>query len=326
MKKAVFIIMIISAFVFFSCGTKKNTVVFKNSFISDNTNRYSIPIMEPDTYSTAYVVNDFCKIFKKPALDSEIAGEVYYRRELKIIAKMEDFYSINFDDGLAFVRCSDVDFNVPAEREFSFSNLSAKGEAFIDDVPMISQFPDFPTGCEAVSTVMALNFLGEEITVSEFIDNYLPISNSFYFKNGELYGPNPNKVYVGDPRTERSFGCMSAAIEKALLNYIDDKSRIKRYEGVALENLCAKYIDHDIPVLIWVTIAMIPSYDSAEWKTDENETYVWPANEHCMLMVGYDNYYYYMNDCYKGKLIAYPKEKTETRYKELGCQAIVIEK
>lgn len=36
--------------------------------------------------------------------------------------------------------------------------------------------------------------------------------------------------------------------------------------------------------------------------------------------------HFYMNDCYKGKVIAYPKEKTEIRFKELGGQAIVIEK
>ena len=33
---------------------------------------------------------------------------------------------------------------------------------------------DIPTGCESVSTVMVLNYLGVEIEPETFIDNYLP--------------------------------------------------------------------------------------------------------------------------------------------------------
>ena len=90
--------------------------------------------------------------------------------------------------------------------------------------------------------------------------------------------------------------------------------------------MCAKYIDNGIPVLVWVTIAMVPTFERMKWETEDKGTFTWLANEHCMLMVGYDENYYYMNDCYKGKCIAYPKEKTEKRYAEFGCQAVVIEK
>ena len=39
------------------------------------------------------------------------------------------------------------------------------------DVPYIDQSKLYPTGCESVSTVMLLRFLGIDITVDEFIEN-----------------------------------------------------------------------------------------------------------------------------------------------------------
>ena len=40
-------------------------------------------------------------------------------------------------------------------------------------VPYIDQSVRYPTGCESVSAVMLLRFLGMEITVDEFIGRYL---------------------------------------------------------------------------------------------------------------------------------------------------------
>ena len=40
------------------------------------------------------------------------------------------------------------------------------------DVPYIDQSKLYPTGCESVSTVMLLRFLGIDITVDEFIEKF----------------------------------------------------------------------------------------------------------------------------------------------------------
>ena len=41
------------------------------------------------------------------------------------------------------------------------------------DVPYIDQSRKYPTGCESVSAVMLLRFLGYDISPDEFIDKYL---------------------------------------------------------------------------------------------------------------------------------------------------------
>ena len=55
----------------------------------------------------------------------------------------------------------------------------------IIQVPYIDQSVKNPTGCESVSTVMLLQYLGYEITVDEFIENYLE-KRDFETKEGQL--------------------------------------------------------------------------------------------------------------------------------------------
>ena len=57
------------------------------------------------------------------------------------------------------------------------------------DVPLINQNPDYPNGCEAAAATMLLNYLGIDITLEDFINNYLPMSD-VYEKDGIRYGPN----------------------------------------------------------------------------------------------------------------------------------------
>ena len=62
-----------------------------------------------------------------------------------------------------------------------------------------------------------------------------------------------------------------------------------------------------------------------QWKLlDTGETFTWISNEHCMLLVGYDEDSYYFNDPYAGKLVKYEKETVEQRYSELGKQSISV--
>ena len=41
------------------------------------------------------------------------------------------------------------------------------------DVPYLDQSVRYPTGCESVSAVMLLRYLGYEMSVDEFIEQYL---------------------------------------------------------------------------------------------------------------------------------------------------------
>ena len=82
-------------------------------------------------------------------------------------------------------------------------------------VPYIDQSIKYPTGCESVSAVMLLKYLGYEITVDEFIQNCLEC-REMEIRGGVLYGPDPNKFFCGSPYDEESYGIYARGLQKAL--------------------------------------------------------------------------------------------------------------
>lgn len=194
----------------------------------------------------------------------------------------------------------------------------------IKTVPVLSQFPEYPTGCESVSTVMVLKFWGENISAAKFIDDYLPKSAEFYYKEYKRYGPSPNEFFIGNPRTAASYGCMAPVIEKALCDYFGGSDRVRNTTGTELSQLCSEYIDKDIPVLVWATINMLETAPKNSWYLSDGKLFTWPGNEHCLVLTGYDEDCYYFNDPYAGKTVKFKKETVNERYAELGRQSVVV--
>ncbi len=194
------------------------------------------------------------------------------------------------------------------------------------DVPYINQTEKYPNGCEAVSTVMALQYMDIDITVDEFIDGYLDMGD--IPKPKDKIGPDPDKVYCGDPCSDKGWGCNSPVIVNALNKFIDtDEFVIEHSYGKSLNDLCYDYIDRDIPVIVWVTVNMTDSSGSENyhsWRTDEGKDVTYNRKLHCMVLCGYDDDNYYFNDPMTEKLKAYPKENSGKAYSILGMQSVII--
>ncbi|MBQ8725434.1 MAG: C39 family peptidase, partial [Oscillospiraceae bacterium] len=194
----------------------------------------------------------------------------------------------------------------------------------IEGVPILSQLPDFPTGCESVSACMLLMYNGYEITPDVFIDKYLSKSDDFYHKNGICWGPDPYTHFIGDPRQSTAYGCMAPVIKNA----IDKALGRSDWGGItdceSLNQLCSSYICKDIPVMVWTSLNMESPRPGSVWRLPDGSEYQWLANEHCMVLVGYDESHYYFNDPNSGKTVKYPKEVSERRYAAFEYQSIVI--
>ena len=90
------------------------------------------------------------------------------------------------------------------------------------NVPYINQSLNYPTGCESVSSVMLLRHLGYQVTVDEWIENYLECQE-FETRDGIVYGGDPRKVFCGSPYREDGMGCTkigSFAFQVFTLNLI----------------------------------------------------------------------------------------------------------
>lgn len=201
-------------------------------------------------------------------------------------------------------------------------------EEYMLEVPYINQNPGFPTGCESVSAVMVLRYHEIYIGVEDFIDNYLVMDEYYYDENGVMYGAHPAQAFIGNPRENTGFGCYAPVIYNAMERLLSDK-KVKLTAtlttGSALDELCREYIDNDIPVLVWASMDMKPTREGRSWILENGEEFTWIAGEHCLVLVGYDNEFYYFNDPLVGEKVAYEREIVELRYRELGSQSLVIE-
>lgn len=199
----------------------------------------------------------------------------------------------------------------------------------IIDAPYIYQAEDYPTGCESVSAVMALQYLGERITPEYFIDELLPKGAAPHEnENGSLVGADPNEVFLGNPYSQEGWGCYAPVIMKALKKGgFTEKYKVEQPEEKTLQGLCDTYIQKNIPVIVWATINMETPRQSKTWTVEESgKSVTWQSPMHCLLLVGSDSRYYYFNDPMEHKAIAYPKGSAEAAYNALGRQAIVIGK
>lgn len=211
-----------------------------------------------------------------------------------------------------------VEIYIYEENEIYTKPQTPIGNSKIIQAPFISQLGKYPTGCESVTTVMALNHIGIDISVDKFIDSYLT-------KTGVPFDPNIS--FGGNPRYTSGYGCYAPVIKKALDKALSgQKYTAKQLYGVSLKNLCSNYIDKGIPVILWATMYMNTPYISSTW-TYNGKTINWIAPEHCLLLVGYDSSHYIFNDplTYQPQTY-YSKSSVEVAYKGLNYQAIVLEK
>lgn len=205
----------------------------------------------------------------------------------------------------------------------------------IDDVPLLYQGEKFPSGCESVSSTMLLNYYGFNISVDKFIDDYLNTDYFEFDKNGQMLGPDTYSAFIGSPYSEDSLGCFPPVIETAMNKYLKNKNfRAVDITGSSMEFLLNHYIANDQPVLIWATMWMQESFVTYEWTVKgakinspykDGDTCTWLANEHCMVLIGYDKNNYYLNDPLSNSVTSYNREIFDERYTQMGRCALVLE-
>lgn len=195
------------------------------------------------------------------------------------------------------------------------------------DVPYLDQTKDAPTGCESVSAVMLLRYLGMDIDIRTFIDDYLP-KGDFETIDGELYAPNPNDVFVGDPYRDDAMGCYAPVMTRVLSGMLGQEYEVTNETGAGIDALIEKYVDHGMPVLLWITINLREYIEGPSWKLiGSGETFTWRSNEHCLLLVGYDEEHYIFNDPWENRgVIACDKQLARKRHAEQYEMAVGVRK
>lgn len=196
----------------------------------------------------------------------------------------------------------------------------------IINVPYLDQSNAAPTGCESVTAVMLLQYLGIDIGINEFIDKYLDKA-PFEQRSGELYGPDPRECFAGDPYDPEAMGCYAPVIKKALERVIGEKYEVIDETGREIDELVEEYIiGEGLPVVLWATINLRPAIDGPSWKLyGSGEEFMWRSNEHCMLLVGTEGDSYVINDPWDNNgVVRCDKSLVRRRHREQYMQAVCL--
>lgn len=193
------------------------------------------------------------------------------------------------------------------------------------DVPYLDQSKLAPTGCESVTAVMLLHYLGNPVTIDAFLDQYLE-QGPYEKRNGEQWGVDPHEAFVGNPRSADALGCYAPVLVRALRRTLGGDFDVTDETGTEIEILCRRYIDRGMPVPLWASIDMKPTVNGPWYRLiPSGKPFMWVSNEHCLLLTGYDKGHYFFNDPWDDHgAVAYPRDTVWQRHREQGMQAVGV--
>lgn len=152
------------------------------------------------------------------------------------------------------------------------------------DVPLTYQYPDYPTACESVATVEMLQYNGYNLSISEFLDNYLDTIDSDDSSIADFDNVFDH-YFVGNPYSSHGFLCNPPVEVKAVQKYFSEINESNRsvldLTGTSFENLL-DLVSQGSPVVIWCSINLVEPTRRFLY----NSEYFTPS--HAVVLSGYD--------------------------------------
>ncbi len=247
--------------------------------------------------------------------------------------KAEGFYKNKY--GTWYVKGGKVDFGktgTVTKGKQSYTVRKGKVEGVTIKVPLVNQLPNYPTGCEAASATMVLQYYGYDINIKKMVAA-IPREN-LRTVNGKKYGPRITEKFVGDPRytytsSTPGYGAFAPVVTKAMNTVITNqhgKHTVVNKTGASLSDLFS-YIDAGKPVVVWSTYNMkTPSTVNAWYIATSTgpEYFSYPRGTHVCVLVGYDQKNIYLADPYGATIKTFSRSAFNDKYKLLGKQAVVV--
>lgn len=169
----------------------------------------------------------------------------------------------------------------------------------IPSVPKLNQYSlGYPTGCESAALTVLLRYWGLNINMSSVVSR-LPKGSLPYVENNVRYGGNPYIEFVGTPSSYSSYGVYEKPIIQVANSF---KSGVINGTGMSL-NQVLEVVKEGRPVIVWVSMNMAVPYISTSWiYRPTGEKISWMANEHALVVVGYNKNQVIVSDSLTGSI------------------------
>ena len=104
-----------------------------------------------------------------------------------------------------------------------------------------------------------------------------------------------------------------------------DRFEVVDESGKTAAELC-RHIDEEMPVVFWATLDFQPVPEQRDhWLLADGTDFAWKCNEHCLLLVGYDENHYWFNDPWHDHgLCRQPKALVEQCHAAQGMFAVTL--
>lgn len=205
---------------------------------------------------------------------------------------------------IMFVSCNSARQNTVVEHDVETPILYDKPAKYVFDEKQDLQMPELPTGCEATALGTLLRMNGVDVTKFDVADA-MPKSDGSDFVYS--FWGNPYSATDG-------WACMAPCSVITANKFLKDTSKVAvEYTGTDLTDL-------KFPSAVWVTMYLNDPVPSSY----ESNGYRLFRNPHCVVVERIELDSVYVIDPLVGE-VAYPLERFNSVYKELGCQAVCIE-
>jgi len=200
----------------------------------------------------------------------------------------------------------------------SFEENTQRDEVMLD-VTEYCQYPDYPTGCESVSLYMLLKYYGVDTTVEQ-IYGLLPMGDQPYVDEaGVRRGANPERAFVGDPRSADSYGVFNRPIAGVAEHLLPG---VKTREGATIEDVKA-ILRTGNPVLAWyVSAPMRDIMYRWRWRDENGDVVCWPGGEHAVVVCGCDDMSITYRDPNAGTTVVIDDLTFSKSFSELGGRIV----
>ncbi|MHC5248094.1 C39 family peptidase [Enterococcus sp. LJL90] len=194
--------------------------------------------------------------------------------------------------------------------------------AAIENVPLINQLdsPRLRNGCEVTSLAMMLNYYNIEVSKNELADA-LP---SVAYQDEEGYYGDPNEGFVGDITGDIGAGYFvyHEPIFNLAQNYLTEDLTAIDFTGSDFSKV-QYFLSTGSPVWAITTTNYAATNDLETWETVNGPVEI-SMSEHCVVLIGYDEEYVYLNDPYGNENYQTSLTDFVASWEQFGSQAIAI--
>ena len=192
----------------------------------------------------------------------------------------------------------------------------------IKNFPTFKQSPDYPTGCESVALYTLLKYYNIDVNIDQIIKK-LKKGDKPHYENNVMYGGNPEREFLGNPKEKTGYGVYEKPIEEVANKF---KPHIRNITGTNLDEIL-KIIDKGCPVQVWTSInCKTPKIANHSWIDKQTgKRIIWKQPFHSLVIIGYNKEKIITSDPYYGQIKEYNKVDFEYAYNFFEKRALYYE-